>query len=113
MKAAVIGSRELEIKCIAKYIPNNATEIVSGGAKGVDTAAKEYALLNNIKLTEFLPEYAKYGKFAPLKRNISIIEYSDIVICLWNGKSRGTKFVIENCKKKNVPYKVFILNNVT
>lgn len=32
----------------------------------VDTSAREYALKHGIKLTEFLPEYDKYGKRAPL-----------------------------------------------
>lgn len=43
MKAAVIGSRNLNITNLAEFIPENVTEIVSGGAKGVDTCAREYA----------------------------------------------------------------------
>ncbi len=101
MKIAVIGSRDLLIVKLQRYLPENVTEIVSGGAKGVDTCAKEYALENGIKYTEFLPEYKKYGWFAPLKRNLQIIDYADEVIAFWDGKSRGTKFVIDRCKKKN------------
>jgi hypothetical protein len=44
-------------------------EIVSGGAIGIDRCAKEYAIRNNITLREFLPEYNKFGRSAPLKRN--------------------------------------------
>lgn len=99
MKVAVIGSRDINIKNLGDYLPEEITEIVSGGARGVDTSAKEYALENNIKLTEFLPEYDKYKRIAPLKRNMQIIEYADLVIAFWNGTSRGTKFVIDNCKK--------------
>lgn len=99
MKVAVIGSRNLKIDDLGKYLPAETTEIVSGGAKGVDTSAREYALANSIKLTEFLPDYAKYKRGAPLKRNIQIVEYSDMVIAFWDGKSKGTKFVIETCKK--------------
>lgn len=80
MKVAIIGSRNLMVKNLGQYLPNNVTEIVSGGAKGVDTCAREYALNNNIKLTEFLPEYNKYGRSAPLKRNVLIVDYSDIVL---------------------------------
>ncbi len=47
-------------------------------------------------LREYLPR-KKYGINAPLKRNISIIECADIVLAFWDGKSRGTKFVIERC----------------
>lgn len=99
MKLAIIGSRNIFIDDLGSYLPNNVTEIVSGGAKGVDTCAKEYAHQNNLIMTEFLPEYSKYGKRAPLKRNIQIIEYADEVLAFWDGKSRGTKFVIDKCIK--------------
>lgn len=109
MKVAVIGSRNLTVEDLAKYLPKEVTEIVSGGARGIDTCAREYALKNNIKLTEFLPEYEKYGRAAPLKRNIQIIDYADEVLAFWDGRSRGTKYVIDNCKKKNKKVRVFIV----
>lgn len=110
MKVAVIGSRGLSVTDLGRYLPKNTTEIVSGGAKGVDTSAREYALSHGIKLTEFLPEYTRFGRSAPLKRNITIIEYSDIVIAFWDGKSRGTKFVIDNCRKLGVEVRVYIID---
>lgn len=110
MKVAVIGSRGLTLSDFGRYLPENTTEIVSGGAKGVDTSARAYALSHGIKLTEFLPEYTKYGRNAPLKRNITIIEYSDIVLAFWDGKSRGTKFVIDNCRKLGVEVRVYIMD---
>ena len=105
MKIAVIGSRGITVPDLEKYLPHETTEIVSGGAKGVDTSAKEYATAHDIKRTEFLPEYDKYGRYAPLKRNISIIEYADIVLVFWDGKSRGTKYVIEKCHVKCIPFR--------
>lgn len=110
MKVAVIGSRGLSVTDLGRYLPENTTEIVSGGAKGVDTSAREYALSHDIKLTEFLPEYTRFGRSAPLKRNITIIEYSDIVLAFWDGKSRGTKFVIDNCRKLGVEVRVYIID---
>ena len=55
MKVAVIGSRGLCVPDLEKYLPDEVTKIISGGARGVDTSAKEYALSHDIKLTEFLP----------------------------------------------------------
>ena len=110
MKVAVIGSRGLSVSDLGRYLPENTTEIVSGGAKGVDTSARKYALAHGIKLTEFLPEYTRFGRSAPPKRNITIIEYSDIVIAFWDGKSRGTKFVIDNCRKLGVEVRVYIMD---
>ena len=88
MKVAVIGSRDLQIENLEMYIPKGTNEIVSGGARGIDTVAKNYALNNGIKLTEFKPDYQRYGKGAPLKRNLQIIDYADIVIAIWDEKSR-------------------------
>lgn len=99
MRVAIIGSRGLQVDDIGQYLPNGLTEIVSGGAKGIDTCAKIYAEKNGIKLTEFLPQYERFGRAAPLKRNIEIIENSDIVLAFWDGVSRGTKFSIDRCKK--------------
>lgn len=76
----------------------------------MDTSAREYALSHGIKLTEFLPEYTRFGRSAPLKRNITIIEYADIVLAFWDGKSRGTKFVIDNCRRLGVEVRIYIMN---
>lgn len=108
MKVAVIGSRGLTVDDLGIYLPADTTEIISGGAKGIDTCARDYAILHNIKLTEFLPEFDKYGRSAPLKRNITIIQNADLVIALWNGISRGTKYVIDKCGEMDVAIKTFI-----
>ena len=98
LKVAVKGSRSICKVDLGKYLPEGVTEIVSGGARGIDTCAKEYALANHLGFTEFLPQYERYRRNAPLKRNLSIIDYSDLVIAFWDGISKGTKYVIDNCK---------------
>ncbi|MDR2533119.1 MAG: DUF2493 domain-containing protein [Oscillospiraceae bacterium] len=108
MKVAVIGSRGLVVPNLGDFLPPDTTEIVSGGAKGVDTSAREYAQAHGIKLTEFLPDYKTYGKTAPLKRNLAIIANAQTVLAFWDGESRGTKYVIDNCRKNNAPCKVFM-----
>ena len=108
MRVAVIGSRELLVDNLEDYLPEETTEIISGGARGVDASAKDYALQHGLKLTEYLPEYARDGRAAPLKRNITIIEIADLVLAFWDGASRGTKYVIDNCKKRNIPVKIYM-----
>lgn len=111
MKVAVIGSRSIKIDSIEIYLPQKISELVSGGAKGVDECVKKYAMKNDIKLTEFLPDYKRYLRGAPLKRNIEIIEYADLVIAIWDGNSKGTEFVINQCKKRKKTVVVYILKN--
>ena len=91
---------------------SNVTEIVSGGAKGIDTFARKYAIENNLILTEFIPDYSLYGRIATLKRNIEIIDYAYEIIAFWDEKSRGTAFVIEDCKKRDKKLTVYIIKNI-
>ena len=109
MKIAVIGSRNLVVRDLERYLPPETTEIVSGGARGIDACAREYALSHGLKLTEFLPEYNRYGKGAPLRRNLQIIDYADAVIAFWDGQSRGTKYVIEQCRQREINVTVSII----
>lgn len=110
MKIAIVGSRGLCVEDIGKYLPCGITEIISGGARGIDTQAREYARANGIRLTEILPEYEKYGRAAPLRRNLRIIDSADEVLALWDGHSSGTRYVIEQCKKRGKKVSVYTLN---
>lgn len=110
MKVAVIGSRSLKVENLGEYLPADTTEIISGGAKGIDTCAREYAISHNIKLTEILCDFRRYGRGAPLKRNITIIQSADIVLAFWDGSSHGTKFVIDKCGELGVTVKIYLLN---
>ena len=111
MKIAIVGSRGITVNDLEEYMPKDVREIVSGGAKGVDTSAKEYALRNHIKLTEILPEYEKYGRAAPLKRNSQIIADVDMVLIFWDGKSKGTKNVIDKCRNSGIEHKIYIFQS--
>ncbi len=108
MKLAIIGSRNLHVEDFSKYIPEGVDEIVSGGAKGIDRDAARYANENGIKLTVFLPKYHLYGKGAPIFRNKEIVDYADEVIAFWDGSSKGTKSVIDYCKKTNKKVTVMV-----
>ena len=99
MKIAIVGSRGIKVDNLGRFLPSEVTEIVSGGAKGVDTCAAEYARSKGLRLTVFFPDYEKYGRYAPLERNKKIIDYADSVIAFWDVTSTGTKFVINECKR--------------
>ena len=102
-RLAIVGSRSCPPVDIASFLPFVPDPIVSGGA---DTYVKEYAIKNNIPIVEFLPDYKRYGRNAPLMRNIQIVENCDFLLAFWNGKSRGTKFTTDYAEKHGVPYKV-------
>ncbi len=99
MKIAVVGSRGIDEIDIGELLPDGATEIVTGGARGVDTCAAAYAEKHGLALTVFLPEYEKYGRAAPLVRNRRIVDCADAVVAVWDGRSKGTFSVISYCKR--------------
>ena len=111
MRIAIVGSRNISvIDDIEKYISEN-DEIVSGGAKGVDLCAAEYARKKGIKLTEFLPQYERYGKYAPIKRNKEIVDYADKIIAFWDGQSKGTLSVIKYAEKAGKECEIVFAND--
>lgn len=110
MKVAIVGSRGLQIEDFTPYLPEGTTEIVSGGAKGIDRCAAAYAKANGLTLTEFKPDYARFGRGAPLKRNLEIVEYADFVLIFWDGASRGSRFVIDACEKMQKPHRVVAMS---
>lgn len=107
MKVAVVGSRNLNAD-ITRWIPTGTTAILSGGAVGIDRCARAYAREHSIPLLEFLPDYKKYGRKAPLVRNEEIISHADLVIAVWDGSSRGTKFVIDHCRQRKKALLVYM-----
>lgn len=108
MKVAVIGSRSLKNVDISKYIPKETTEIITGGAIGIDTLAEEVADKRKISKSVIRPEYEKYGKPAPLIRNKEIVERAELVIALWDGKSRGTKYTMEYAKSTGKKVELYL-----
>ena len=75
----------------------------------MDMLAREYAIRNNIKLVEFLPQYNLYGRAAPIKRNEEIAKYADEAVVLWDGKSKGTESTIRFFKRLGKKVSVYIV----
>lgn len=105
-RLAIVGSRTCPPIDITPFLPFVPDTIVSGGALGADTYAREYAIKNNIPIVEFLPDYKKHGRSAPIIRNIQIVENCDFLLAFWDGTSRGTKFTTDYAEKHGVPYKI-------
>lgn len=106
MKIAIIGSREcsnIDFVGNLEAVLNVSKDdtIISGGAKGIDTLAANYAKENNLNLIEFLPDYKKNGRAATFIRNRGIVDNSNVVVAFWNGNSKGTKYTLDYARKKN------------
>jgi hypothetical protein len=106
MKVAIVGSRSINDQMFVEYlfrcftyIFGKPTKIISGGARGVDSFAGEYAGKSKIELQIFRPNWAKYGRKAGFIRNEDIIKNCDICLAIWDGESNGTKHDLELCEQ--------------
>lgn len=115
MKVIIAGSRDFTdyalLKEYADHILQNVAqresiEIVSGGAKGADELGELYAQERGYKLTRFPAEWSKYGRAAGPKRNEQMGDYADALIAFWDGKSKGTKHMIEYASRKKLKVRI-------
>lgn len=113
MKVAVIGSRHVgadTYRMILRQLPKGCSQIISGGACGVDSLAKRAAAELGVKYVCIRPRYQRYGRSAPLVRNIDIVENADCVLAFWDGESKGTRHALGCCIKLGKPFKIFLIN---
>lgn len=81
-------------------------ELLHGGAEGADIIGYWWALDRDVVARSFLPDYRTNGKHAPHVRNDRMLAVADYVIAFWDGKSRGTKSVIDKAVKRDLAYEV-------
>lgn len=110
MKLAVIGSRgfsdRARLYSVLAAVKTPISCIVSGGAKGADSMAEEWALAHNVETRIFYPDYKAYEKRAPLVRNELIIREADAVLAFWDGESRGTAHALDYARRAGRPTKI-------
>jgi len=91
VKLAIVGSRNYphldEVRHLVRILPTG-TEVVSGGAVGVDTAAVEEAKIRGLPTQVFLPTGGYYA------RNRQIVAYCDKLIAFMAGVTPGTQNAI-------------------
>jgi len=85
------------------------TEVVCGGARGVDSIGRQWAKEAGIPVKMFPAYWDKYGKSAGYRRNVDMAKYADALIAIWDGESRGTKHMIDIANEKGIPAEVYIL----
>lgn len=105
MKLIIAGSREVSVTskmidaAIAESFPTKPTEIVSGLAKGPDRAGKRWAEENGVNLALFPANWKGEGRAAGHLRNYRMAKYGDALLAFWDGKSRGTKGMLDEMRK--------------
>lgn len=74
-------------------------EIVSGTAKGADQLGERYAISKGFSISRFPADWSRFGKSAGYIRNEEMAKYSNALVAFWDGKSSGTKHMIDLANK--------------
>ncbi len=115
----VAGSRTINSKtlvykklheCKDKY--GTPSEVVSGGAKGVDTFARYWAFDNKIIFKEFKADWQAFGKAAGPIRNQEMANYAGseaLLVLIWDGISKGSSNMRKIAKETGMDIVEFIV----
>lgn len=114
MKLVIFGSRpkycpltlNQQVELIAAAVKKfdlNPTEIVSGLAQGIDTAAVVYARLICVSTKGFRPDWDAEPRAACFIRNKQMAMYADAGLGLQWGNSSGTQHMIETMRALRKP----------
>ncbi len=110
MKVIVAGSRSFEDYSILKKVLDEelvSTDIIiSGGAKGADTLAYNYAKNNKLQKIIFNADWKVHGKKAGIMRNFEMANEGERLIAFWDGYSNGTKHMIQAAHQVGIPVRI-------
>ncbi len=115
MVLGIVGSRtfkdyeKLKDFILKNIDINSVGRIVSGGAKGADTLAIDFAKEYYIRWKIHEALWDDFGRKAGYIRNGLIVRDSDLIIAFWDGLSNGTFDTISqahNLKKKVLVYSI-------
>lgn len=115
MKVILAGGRNItDYKALLSAIKDSGfsiTEVVSGGALGVDYMGEWYSeSVLGKEATIFEALWDLHGRYnAGWIRNGKMGNYADALVALWDGESTGTKHMIDFMKAINKPIHVRIL----
>ena len=117
MRTIIAGGRDICDKRllwnVIKSLDFEITEVVCGKAPGVDSMGEAYAKWAGIPIAEFpaqwdnfdLPgvviksgRYGDYNATAGFFRNEEMAKHADVLILIWDGKSRGSSNMREHAE---------------
>ena len=99
MKTIIAGSRDFNdyetLLAVLLKVGWHISEVVSGGAHGVDQLGERFAKANGITYTVFKADWDQFGRRAGMLRNKEMANYADACVVIWNGHSSGSADMIE------------------
>lgn len=86
-------------RLLKRKLKTHKVIIISGKARGADTLGEVYARKRGLAVEEYPADWVQHGKSAGYIRNSEMCKASDAVCVFWDGKSKGSKNMIDITKK--------------
>jgi len=80
--------------------------IISGNAKGADALGEKYGKEHNCVVAYYPALWNQHGRMAGFIRNEEMAKVADACVCFWDGKSTGTKHMIETAENMKLSLRV-------
>jgi len=84
--------------------------LLTGKCRGADRLGERFARENGWEIEEYPAAWEKYGRAAGPIRNREMIDACDVVVCFWDGKSKGTASLIAYARKAQKPLNIKIID---
>ena len=97
-------------KCDTLFKNKRPTSILCGKARGADMLGAKYAESRCIQVDYYPADWDVYGKRAGYIRNEEMAKNADALIAFWDGKSKGTKHMIDLADKYHLEKRVIMIS---
>ena len=87
--------------------------IVSGAARGIDTVGEVWAEDMGLPVVRFPAKWETLGKSAGRRRNEEMAKYADALIAIWDGRSAGTKHMIDAATDEGLEVFVYYVGEMS
>lgn len=107
MKVIIAGGRDkyldpIEIQEVVHQSGFIVSEVVCGGASGIDASGARYAKVMGIPCRVFDADWDTHGRAAGPIRNSYMAKYADALILIWDGSSKGSADMLKKAKSKEL-----------
>lgn len=111
MKTIIAGSRKITgYNLLLEAIQQSwtPTQVICGGAPGVDYLGSRWAKEHDVPLVMVLADWARIGRAAGILRNKEMVGIAEGLIAVWDGKSPGTQHIIEEAQRRSLRVHVYV-----
>ena len=107
MKIIIAGSRSFhDYQLLCQTLAperHRITQVITGGAKGADQLGYRWAWKHAVKHQLFRADWERFGKSAGVRRNYQMAQIGDVLVCFWDGVSKGSAHMMQCMRQLGKP----------